>query len=120
MWSMPRPILQLVAAAVASCGAIGFVLGLNSATPRPRLPGEAAAPAEGEAGAIAEARPVLDEPPPPKPEEETPIVKAEAPKPKAEPTPEPLLMQPVDGTGQQDPVGQILETVSPPVEEPPH
>jgi hypothetical protein len=120
MWSMPRSVLRLVAGAVACCGAIGFVLGLNSAAPRPRLPGEAAAPAPGEAGAIAEAQPVLEEPPAPKAEEETPIVKVEAPKPKAEPTPEPLLMQPTDGTGQQDAVGQILETVSPPAEEAPY
>lgn len=119
MWSMPQPVLRLVAVALASCGAVGFVLGLNGATPQARLPGEAAAPAAGETAAVAEAQPVIDAPPPLKPEEETPIVKAEAPKPKAEPAPEPTLMQPTDGA-QQDPVGQILDTVSPPTEEPPH
>jgi hypothetical protein len=118
---MPRSVLRLVASAVACCAALGFVLGLNSAAPRPHLPGEAAAPAAGETSAIAEARPVPPEDlEKPKPEQETPIVKAEAPTPKPEIAPEPLLMQPADVAPQPDKVGEILDKVSPPPEEPPH
>ena len=118
---MPRSVLRLVASAVACCAALGFVLGLGSAAPRPRLPGEAAAPAAGETGPIAEARPVLPEDlEKPRPEEETPIQTAEAAKPKPEVEPQPLLMQPQDVAPPQDKVGEILDTVSPPAEEPPH
>jgi hypothetical protein len=123
MWSMPRPVLQMVASGVACCAALGFVLGLTSASPRPRLPGEAAAPADGDPGVVAEAQPVVEAAPPPKPEEETPVEKAEvAPPVRIEPeSPQPLLMKPVDAAPAPDKVGELLDAANAQAaEEPPH
>ena len=123
MWSMPRSVLRLVASGVACCAALGFVLGLTSAGPRPRLPGEAAAPADGEPGIVAEAQPVVEAAAAPKPEAETPVEKAEAaPPPRIEPeSPEPLLMKPVDAAPAPDRVGDLLDAANASAtEEPPH
>lgn len=120
---MPRNVLRLVASGVACCAVLGFVLGLKSAAPRPRLPGEAADPASGEPFAAAEAQPIIDAPLPPKPEAEAPVEKAEAPQPKTiDVAPQPLLMKPVDPnepTG--DKVGELLDSANAAgAEEPPH
>lgn len=75
MWSMPRPVLQLVAAALAICAIGSFAVGFLNVPGRGRLPGEAAA---GEAGLnnAAEVRPLnADEfltPQPPEPEKDEP------------------------------------------------
>lgn len=91
MWTMPRPILQAVAALIALCAITGFVLGLMSTPERARMPGEAADGAASAPLVAADALP-FDEPPPPPPKVEEPAEKEVEPppeKPPAAPAPPP-------------------------------
>lgn len=53
-WSMPRPVLQGVAAAIAVACLVSFGLGVATAPPRSRLPGERAL--AGGAGQVLQAQ----------------------------------------------------------------
>lgn len=76
-WTMPRPVLQLIASLIGLAAVGAFVLGIMNAPHRGgRLPGEKAASASGPAATAieaTEATPLVDEriegPPPPTPEE---------------------------------------------------
>lgn len=60
-WSMPRPVLKLVAALIVGSSVTAFLVGALTAPPRGRLPGVAAPGASGEAIQAQDATPLLDE-----------------------------------------------------------
>lgn len=69
MWTMPRPVLLVVAVLLSLVAVGGLGLGFVSAPDRGRLPGESAA--GGPASAVInapDATPIVDAPPPPPPE----------------------------------------------------
>jgi hypothetical protein len=129
MWTMPANVLRIVAFILAACAIGGFVMGLRSTPERARLPGEGGAAPALEA---SDARPLEDlvltpselAPEPPK-EEEKPEEKAEeeaAPMivppapveaPKAAPAP---ATPPAD----EDRVGDLIDGLTPPPEQPPY
>ncbi|WP_421933756.1 hypothetical protein [Phenylobacterium sp.] len=143
MWSMPRSVLKVVAVLIALCAVGGFVLGVRGAPEKARLPGE------GPPGAAAgvqlqatEAKPLGDEipaPPPPvvtaKVEEKKPEVKTPqadpldlaadqvAPQTVASATPAkpaaPKPAPPKTAPAADDKVGDLLDGITPPPEDPP-
>lgn len=68
-WSMPRPVLQLVAALIGVAAVGAFAVGILTADAPARLPGERPAEGYGQAIEAQEAAPLTDEriegPPPP-------------------------------------------------------
>jgi hypothetical protein len=83
-WSMPRPVLQLVAVAIGAVAVGAFTLGVVNAPSRGRLPGERADGKGGAAIEAVEATPLSQEriegpPPPPEPTPEE-LAKLEAEK----------------------------------------
>ena len=137
-WSMPRPVLQVVAVLLGLIALGALSLGIASAPSRGRLPGEGLPDtAAGAAIQATEATPLGDEriegPPPPKPLTEEEKAKLEEEKKakeeaeaaaklaaadaeKALPTPKAAPAQP-----PADRVGDLLDSVTPPPqEEPPH
>ena len=129
MWTMPSSVLRLVAAILALCAVGGFVLGLRGAPEPARLPGES--PDGGPALQASEARPLDDFvltpselPPAPEPKvEEEPEEKAEAaPPPKIEPPPAvaPPPKPPSAPSGDEDRVGDLIDGLTPPPEQPPY
>lgn len=62
-WSMPRPVLQIVAAVLALIAIGGFVSGVLTAAPRARLPGERPASTMQDQGAsnVPDAVPLSDD-----------------------------------------------------------
>ena len=130
MWSMPRSVLKIVAALIALCAVAGFVLGLQGAPERSRLPGES--PQAGSAPALdaPDAKPLVEDlPPPPPPPEEKKKVEEEVPKEEVDPDAA-APMPPVPATPPapaakaappEDRVGDLLDGVTPPPQEdPPH
>ncbi|MDZ4373642.1 MAG: hypothetical protein U1C74_19770 [Phenylobacterium sp.] len=77
-WSMPRPVLQLVAWLIGLSAAGAFAMGLLTAQPPGRLPGEAAGGVSAEVIQAQDATPLVDEriEGRPEPEELTPEEKA--------------------------------------------
>ena len=134
-WTMPRSALHLVAGAIAVLSLGAFTLGVISAPPRGRLPGESATRGGGPALEATDATPLemerIEGPPPLKEltEEEKAALDAEklaraeaaaeaklaaaTALPKA---PEAFTPPPAPAP---DPVGAILEKAPPPEEEPP-
>jgi hypothetical protein len=131
MWSMPRNVLRIVAFILAACAVGGFVMGIRSTPERARLPGEGAAPALE----ASDARPLEDlvltpselAPEPPK-EEEKPEEKAEeAPAPVIAPPPPvetpkaaPPPKTPTMPSSDEDRVGDLIDGLTPPPEQPPY
>lgn len=60
-WSMPRPVLQVVASGLVAVCLGAFALGVLTAPARGRLPGERADGAAGEVVQALEATPLTDE-----------------------------------------------------------
>ena len=60
-WSMPRPVLQLVATGIVLASVSAFVLGVATAPSRGRLPGERPGAPAGEVLEAVEAQPLVDE-----------------------------------------------------------
>ena len=125
-WSMPRGVLRIVAAAIALCAVAGFVLGIQGAPEKGRLPGEA--PQQGSAAQLQalDAKPLADEtPPPPPPEKKKP---EEEKKEEVDPNDAaavipvpPPVVQPAKPATADDKVGDLLDGVTPPPQEdPPH
>lgn len=138
MWSMPKSVLRVVAVIIAACAVGGFVLGVRGAPEKARLPGESAA--QGQAIDAPDAT-ILDndERPPPPPEKTEEELKAEEEKKKAEeeakaaldaarlveaeksavpkiaPPPAKAPAPPVD-----DQVGDLIDGLTPPPEQPPY
>lgn len=134
-WSMPQPVLQLVAGVIGVACVGAFTLGVVTAPGRGRLPGEKLGGQAGEAIQALDATPLGEEriegPPPPKaltPEEKAKLEEERAAKaaaaalakadagaatPAAVPTP--TLQAPAD------PVGDVLQKAPapPPPEDPP-
>ncbi|WP_331539045.1 hypothetical protein [Phenylobacterium sp.] len=119
-------MLQVVASGVACCAALGFVLGLNGAGHRPRLPGETSDVSDTPPLVAADARPISpDEIAPPEPAEPGKDDRKDdekaAPARLAEAPPESAAPQPLDIPPTSDKVGDILDAASqPPPDEPPH
>lgn len=136
-WSMPRPVLQIVAAILVLTAIGAFLSGVMTAAPRGRLPGEQSKSVllGPVSGAVSDAVPLADDriEGAPEPVELTPeeLAKLEADKkakeeaaaaqaaadaaaqavaPKATPTP---------AAPQPDKLGEMLDHVTPPTEEPP-
>jgi len=136
MWSMPQSVLRVVAVIIAVCAVGGFALGLRNVPDRARLPGESA---DGAAAALqaTDATPVgellVTDPPPPPPEEkadEQPEEKSEevraaemakleeaAKAIAAAKAPPPVKAAPPPA---EDKVGDLLDGLTPPPEQPPY
>ncbi|ODT85135.1 hypothetical protein [Phenylobacterium sp. SCN 70-31] len=78
IWSMPRPVLQLVACLLGLASVGAFAMGIVTAQPPGRLPGEAAGGVDAEILQAQDATPLVDEriEGRPEPEELTPEEKA--------------------------------------------
>lgn len=128
-WSMPRPVLQIVAGLIGVAALGSFTAGILSADAPARLPGERTA----EAGAVieaAEATPLAQEriEGPPPPPEKTPEEKAreeaerkareEAARAKAE-AEAAAQAQPAAPAAPQDRIGEVLEKARPAPQTPP-
>lgn len=128
MWSMPRSVLRVVAIVLGLCAVGGFILGVRGAPDRARLPGESR---EGGAALQAsDARPLDDfvltpsevvaEPK----KEEKPEEKAEEailPVEKAPVAPvTPAPKAPTLPTADEDKVGDLIDGLTPPPEQPPY
>lgn len=127
MWTMPRSVLRVVAVILAACAVGGFILGVRGAPEQARLPGES--PNGGPALQATDAQPLDDlvltpselEPEPPKVEEkpeekveeEAPIIAPPPPPPAATPAP---TAPPSD----EDRVGDLIDGLTPPPEQPPY
>jgi U5 snRNP spliceosome subunit len=133
MWSMPRSVLRIVAVILALCAVGGFVMGLRG-TPQPaRLPGEGAA---GPALEASDARPVDDlvltpselTPDPPKEEEKEEEKTEEEAPPVITPPPPPATEAPKAAPPakaptpppEEDRVGDLIDGLTPPPEQPPY
>lgn len=127
MWTMPRPILSVVAVLIGLCAVAGFVFGLGGTPENSRLPGEAEAGAAASTPLVAADALPLDDytpPPPPKVEEKEEVVEEKAPEPAPPPpvtvappqavTPPPSAAPPPPG----DQIGDVIDGVAP-QEEPP-
>ncbi len=129
MWSMPRSVLRFVAVILGLCAVGGFILGVRGAPERARLPGEAAG--GGAPIQASDAQPLDDLvltpselAPEPKKEEEKPAEEAEqapapvekAPEPKAAPAPK----APTSPPPEEDRVGDLIDGLTPPPEQPPY
>lgn len=139
MWSMPRSVLRVVAVIIAACALGGFVLGVRGAPEKARLPGEAAT-----TGAAIDAPDATildnDERPPPPPEKTEEELAAEAAAKKADeeakaaldaaklaesekaiPT-EKLVVPPAKAPTPptDDQVGDLIDGLTPPPEQPPY
>lgn len=128
MWSMPRNVLRIVAFILAACAVGGFVMGIRSTPERARLPGEGAA---GPALEASDARPLEDlvltpsELPPEQPkEEEKPEEKAEVEPPPVIAPPSPEAPKPAPApampSADEDHVGDLIDGLTPPPEQPPY
>jgi hypothetical protein len=138
MWSMPKSVLRVVAVIIAFCAVGGFVLGVRGAPEKARLPGESAA-----AGTALDAPDATildnDERPPPPPEKTEEELAAEAEKKKADEearaaldaakladaadaapriAPPPPTKAPTPPTDDQ--VGDLIDGLTPPPEQPPY
>ena len=60
-WSMPRPVLQVVASAIAVACLGAFTLGVFTAPARSRLPGDGPVGKSAEVLQAADAQPLIDE-----------------------------------------------------------
>ena len=129
MWSMPRSVLRFVAVILGLCAVGGFILGVRGAPELARLPGEAAG--GGAPIQASDAQPLDDLvltpselAPEPKKEEEKPAEEAEqaptpvekAPEPKAAPAPK----APTSPPPEEDRVGDLIDGLTPPPEQPPY
>ncbi len=130
MWSMPRSVLRVVAVIIGLCAAGGFIMGVRSAPDRARLPGEGTA---GTALEASDARPLEDlvltpselEPEPePEKEEEKPEEKAAELEPvpvaPAPPVETPKAAPPTVPPSDEDRVGDLIDGLTPPPEQPPY
>ena len=133
MWSMPRSVLRVVAALIALCAMTGFVMGVRGTPEKGRLPGESLDGAAGTPLVATDAQPLDDtvvpvppapvkgavksSPPavaPADPATDTPTSGAlTAP---AKPIPKPAAAQPAN----EDRVGDLLDGITPPPNDPPH
>lgn len=137
MWSMPRNVLQIVAVIIGICAVSGFALGLRNVPDRARMPGEST---EGGASALeaTDATPIgelLVTDPPPAPEEkadeeeekteeqraaEMARLEQEARRVAAEKAAAAQKAAPPVVTPPEDKVGDLLDGLDPPVEQPPY
>jgi hypothetical protein len=132
-WSMPRPVLQVVAALIGLIAIGSLALGIATAPSRGRLPGEKTASDSGAAPIdAAEATPLGEEriegPPPPTPLTDEQKAKLAADKKAKEEADadaklaaaQPATATPTAPTAPADKVGDLLDSVTPPPDEPPH
>lgn len=129
MWTMPRSVLRVVAIILAICAVGGFVLGVRGAPERARLPGESAQ--GGAALQATDARPLEDlvltpselEPEAPKVEEKPEAKAEEAPlvtPPPVAPSVAPAPKAPTVPSADEDRVGDLIDGLTPPPEQPPY
>lgn len=129
MWSMPRSVLRFVAVILGLCAVGGFILGVRGAPERARLPGEAAgggAPIQASDAQPLEdlvltpselaPEPKKEEEKPAEPTEQTPLPVEKAPELKAAPAPK----APTTPPPEEDRVGDLIDGLTPPPEQPPY
>jgi len=130
MWSMPRSVLRVVAVIIGLCAVGGFVLGLRGTPEQGRLPGEVVKGAGAKVLDAQDAKPLVDSVP-------QQVAKAEDHK-KAEDKkavdpldaqalalapPTPAVPPPAAAAKPKSPddkVGDLLDVITPPPEDPPH
>ena len=126
---MPRSVLRVVAVIIGLCAVGGFVLGLRGTPEQGRLPGEVVKGAGARALDAQDAKPLADSTPQEvakvgdrkKPEDKKPVdpldAQAQALAPPTVPVPPPVVAK---TKGPDDKVGDLLDAVTPPPEDPPH
>ena len=126
---MPRSVLRIVAVIIGLCAVSGFVLGLRGTPEQGRLPGEVVKGAGARALDALDAKPLVDSTPQEvaktgdrkKPEDKKPEdpldAQALALAPPVVAVPPPTVAKP---KGPDDKVGDLLDAVTPPPEDPPH
>ena len=126
MWIVPRSLLKIVAALIAGCALVGLVLGFQNAPRKGRLPGESVKGESAEALTATDAKPLVDDAPLPQPllADKKPEVKTTEVDPAdgvvATPTAEaPAVAKPA-AKPPEDKMGDLLDVITPPPEEPPH
>jgi len=134
MWSMPQSVVRVVAVIIAVCAVSGFALGLRNVPDKPRLPGESAGGASSALEAT-DAQPVgellvTDPPPPPeeKADEEDTTEKTEevraAEMAKLEAQAKALAAAKTAAAPKasppEDKVGDLIDALPPPPEQPPY
>ena len=126
MWIVPRSLLKIVAVLIAGCALVGLVLGFQNAPRKGRLPGESVKGESAEALTATDAKPLVEDAPLPQPSQadKKPDVKTTEVDPAdgvvATPTAEaPAVVKPATKPAE-DKMGDLLDVVTPPPEEPPH
>ncbi len=126
---MPRSVLRIVAVILGLCAVGGFVLGLRGTPEQGRLPGEVVKGAGARALDAQDAKPLADSTPQEvakagdrkKPEDKKPAdpldAQALALAPPTVSVPPPVVAK---AKGADDKVGDLLDAVTPPPEDPPH
>ena len=126
---MPRSVLRVVAVIIGLCAVGGFVLGLRGTPEQGHLPGEVVKGAGARALDAQDAKPLADSTPQDvakagdrkKPEDKKPEdpldAQALALAPPTVAVPPPVAAK---AKGADDKVGDLLDAVTPPPEDPPH
>lgn len=130
MWSMPRSVLRVVAVIIGLCAVGGFVLGLRGTPEQGHLPGETAKGGSAKALDAQDVKPLADSVPEEapkaedrkKPEDKKPVDPLDA---QAQALAPPAVAVPPPATAAKpkapdDKVGDLLDVITPPPEEPPH
>jgi len=128
MWSMPHSVLRVVAVLIGLCAVGGFVLGLRGTPEQGHLPGETVKGAGAQALDAQDAKPLVDSVPQQvakaedkkKPEDKKPADALDA---QAQAVAPPTVTVPPPVTkpkGPDDKVGDLLDAVTPPPDDPPH
>ncbi len=127
---MPRSVLRVVAVIIGLCAVGGFVLGLRGTPEQGHLPGETAKGVSAQALDAQDAKPLVDSVPQPqakaedrkKPDDKKPVdpldAQAQALAPPTVAVPPPAAV--AKPKGADDKVGDLLDAVPPPPEDPPH
>jgi membrane protein involved in colicin uptake len=138
MWNMPKSVLRIVALILAACAATGFIMGVRGAPEQAPLPEE-----EAPAAPARQFQPLnTDPPPPPAPPEKTEeekkaeaekaaadkaaaekaaADKAQAPAPADRPPSPPSTPAPPSPptSSNDDTVGDLIDGLTPPADQPP-
>ena len=127
---MPRSVLRVVAVIIGLCAVGGFVLGLRGTPEQGHLPGEVAKGAGAQALDATDAKPLVDSVPQEvakvedhkKPEDKKPVDPLDA---QAAAIATPVIATPPPATaakpkGPDDKVGDLLDVITPPADDPPH
>ncbi len=127
---MPRSVLRVVAVIIGLCAVGGFVLGLRGTPEQGHLPGEVAKGAGAKVLDATDAKPLVDSVPQEvakaedrkKPDDKKPVDPLDA---QAAALAAPVVAVPppvaaAKAKGPDDKVGDLLDVITPPPDDPPH